>query len=132
MSGFEIDHQVVAMTPPSPRLREQRRPAGRRIAGPRQPGRVGAFDRPQAGNECREASVPSPDRQIDLRIRPRPSHGADGLERHEQVSDAFQAKQQDAADAGSRRTTTEPLQWRDREVGQADEPALAGIVDLEG
>ena len=82
-----------------------------------------------------QLGIPASDYQMQLGFRETGAQQPQRVERHEQVADALQPKQQDAARRGDggrvRPPAADVADGGEGEVGQPDEPALATVVDLQ-
>ena len=129
--ALEVDGEIVAAPLPSSRAAEERH---RRRAGgtTREPWRIEHLDAVESIDRPRDRPVPASYDEVDRGPWREAPHGADRAEGHEQIADALQAKQQDAARRVRTRAAKEPERprhGRQREVGEADRRALARVVD---
>ena len=133
---LEVDGEIVTPRPPRPCVPQECGhlcTAG--IAG--EPPGIQRLDARHSGNCVGKRSVPAADDEIDLRVGREPADVGDRRQGHQQIADPLETQEQDAAgrvaeDAVPAERRTQPSYGREHAVRGADEPAFAGVVDLQG
>ena len=93
--GLEVDREIVAACPPASGSTQEPWYSDP-FALARQPARVERLDAVDRGYRGRQGGIPAANDQVDLRCRRERPHVADGLERHHEIANPFETKQQDA------------------------------------
>ena len=131
--GLEVDREIVAACPPAPGSAQEAGHADP-FALARQPARVERLDAVDRRDRGRQRGIPAADDQIDLGRRCERPNVADGLERHHEIANPLEAKQQNAPRRSLARAGERPHdRRRDGQGGirHAHERALTEVRNLQ-
>lgn len=132
--GLEIDAEIVVPVPPRTGMPDERGP---RQAAPvsRHPRRVEGLDM-DVRYHIRQRAIPASDDEVNRGVGSHGAHHGDGVEHHQQVADALQPEQKDAARRGNAAGVrsvrpSKPLHGGQAHVCQSDEYPFLPIGNLK-